>query len=137
MDLLSFLRGGNQDFMRIHCYLGVVSVYIVFFYSMMYPTTFDYTTEKALVGAMHPDWDRKFCVEAQPEYHYRKCLWVMIVAHFIAYVVSYFYTFLNANYREINQEGFEMTKTYQVFTLSAFAAFAVCTGLAFWLETIV
>lgn len=90
MDLLTFLRGGNQDFCRIHCYLGIVSIYIVFCYTMTYPSSFDYSLEKDLIGAMMPDWlaDRKWCVEAQPEKHYKGCLWVMIVAHLIAYIVS-------------------------------------------------
>jgi hypothetical protein len=56
LDLLTFLRGGNQDFNRIHCYLGIVSAYIVFSYTMTYPSNFDYDLEKKLLEAMEPDW---------------------------------------------------------------------------------
>ena len=42
MDLLTFLRGSNQDFQQIHAYLLIVGLYIVFCYSMAYPSAFDY-----------------------------------------------------------------------------------------------
>lgn len=144
MDLLTFLRGGNQDFNRIHCYLGIVSAYIVICYNMTFPSPFDYTLERQILTAMQPGWvydpatqegARKFCVENQPEYRYRKCLWVMIIAHFVAFCISTFYTFLSANYREINQEGYDMTKHYRMFVISSVAGFTVCTGLAYWLMT--
>jgi magnesium-transporting ATPase (P-type) len=111
---------------------------------MTYPSPFDYTLERQILTAMQPGWvydpatqegARKFCVENQPEYRYRKCLWVMIIAHFVAFCISTFYTFLSANYREINQEGYDTTKHYRMFVISSVAGFTVCTGLAYWLMT--
>ena len=65
------------------------------------------------------------------------CMWVMIVVHFIGFIVGYFNTFLSANYREINQDGFDVRPHYKWFTVGALIGFSVATGLAFWLETIV
>jgi hypothetical protein len=46
MDLLTLLRGGNNSFMSVQIYLAVVSLYIVFSYSMCYPSAFDNFLEK-------------------------------------------------------------------------------------------
>ena len=56
----------------------------------------------------------------------------MIITHFFAFCISAFYTFLSANYREINQEGYNMTKSYRWFTGVALVSFTVAMGLAYW-----
>lgn len=61
----------------------------------------------------------------------------MIVVHFIGFIVGYFNTFLSANYREINQDGFDVRPHYKWFTVGALIGFSVATGLASWLVTIV
>lgn len=58
----------------------------------------------------------------------------MIITHFVAFCISAFYTFLSANYREINQEGYDMTKSYRWFTGVSLVSFTVAMGLAFWIE---
>lgn len=96
---------------------------------------------------MQPDWlatnsetgeaGRKWCVQAQDEKHYKGCLWVMIVAHFFAYLISSWYPFLNSNYHEIKQEGYDHTKQYKIFTITALCLFTGCALLAYWIETLI
>ena len=92
---------------------------------------------------MRPEWDRPFCVQNEPEYSYKKCLWVWIIVHLAAYLACYILDeifdnkFLSASYREITQANKDYSSHYRWFTFTAFSVFAGASGFSYWISTLV